>query len=50
MIVEQSARDIYLGLKRYIDNSEVYKMISNNLNKDKRYNSVKEIKKIENII
>lgn len=50
LIVEQSARDIYLGLKRYIDNSEVYKMISNNLNKDKRYNSVKEIKKIENII
>lgn len=50
LIVEQSAKDIYLGLKRYIDNSGIYKRISDNLNNDKTYNSVKEIKKIENII
>lgn len=50
LIVKGSAFDIYLGLKKYIDNSEVKEKIIKNLNNDMSYSSLHEIKKIEHII
>ena len=50
LIVEKSANDIYLGLKRYIHDSKIKKKIIGNLNQSISYSSLDEIKKIEYIL
>lgn len=50
LIVEINERDIYKGIKRLINDNDFRQRIKNNLEINKQYNSINEIKKIYEII
>lgn len=50
LIVEHDEKDLYLSITKYIKDDKLKVNILKNLNKNKQYNSVDEIKKIDNMI